>query len=370
MWRPRHYAKPAETSSAGRHAAYAASRGVEKLLHLRRGPHRGALHKNFQVSSDVEAVAKFSPEAAFALGEAAGEGGSDSIGGWMSLVAYETGRRALEEYARFWARPVEERWNALPQAVREAVAKREEEAVYEVVRSTLRDVGIGVKRGVEMDLQAYEEALEKVFTASGEWPEMREYVKQVIEAARWVQRGEADTKELEKAVDGLLAAYGARAAERFVRSDRLEDAVAEMHEGMRHYARDTGLRVGREAAEKALLLGLSTMPEEVVEAYARGGWRGRLEPYVAYWTEDEKLARRAGEAGWEVRQIKRPVSFEEGVPKEWRASYVAAPFGFDLSAVEKAVVEHVDGAREGVARVRPVEWPVPEVFLWFVLRDR
>ncbi len=93
----------------------------------------------------------------------------------------------------------------------------------------------------------------------------------------------------------VLAAYGARAAERFVRSERLEDAVAEMHEGMRHFARDTGLRVGREAAERALLRGLSVMPEEVVEAYAKGGWRGRLEPYVAYWTEDEKLARRAGE---------------------------------------------------------------------------
>jgi len=106
------------------------------------------------------------------------------------------------------------------------------------------------------------------------------------------------------------------------------------------------------------------------EAYAKGGWRGRLEPYVAYWTEDEGLARRAGEAGWEVRQIKRPVSFEEGVPKEWRTGYVVAPFGFDLSAVERAVVEYVDGAREGVARVRPVEWPVPEAFLWFVLRDR
>ncbi len=48
---------------------------------------------------------------------------------------------------------------------------------------------------------------------------------------------------------------GARAAERFVRSDRLEDAVAEMHEGMRHYAREAGLRVGREAAERALLRG-------------------------------------------------------------------------------------------------------------------
>jgi hypothetical protein len=143
-----------------------------------------------------------------------------------------------------------------------------------------------------------------------------------------------------------------------------------MHEGMRHYARDTGLRIGREAAERALLLGLSTMPEEVVEWYARDGWRGRLEPYVAYWTEDEKLARRAGEAGWEVRQIKRPVSFEEGVPKEWRTAYVVAPFGFDLSAVERAVVELVDGAREGVARVRAVEWPVPEAFLWFMLRDR
>ncbi len=71
-----------------------------------------------------------------------------------------------------------------------------------------------------------------------------------------------------------------------------------------------------------------------------------------------------------MRQIQRPVSFEEGVPKEWRTGYVVAPFGFDLSAVERAVVEHVYGAREGVARVRVVEWPVPEVFLWFVLKDR
>jgi hypothetical protein len=320
--------------------------------------------------SAVEAIAKFSPEAALALGEAAREGGLDSIGRWMSLVAYEAGRRALEEYARFWARPLEERWDALPQAVREAVARREEETVYEVVRNTLRNVGIGVRRGVEMDLEGFEKALERVFTANGEWPEMREYVKQVVEAARRVQRGEASTEELEKAVDGLLAAYGAKAAERFVRSDRLEDAVAEVHEGMRHFARDTGLRIGREAAERALLLGLSTMPEELVETYARGGWRGRLEPYVAYWTEDAELARRAGEAGWEVRQIKRPVSFEEGVPKEWRTAYVVAPFGFDLAAVERAVVEYVDGAREGVARVRPVEWPVPEAFLWFVLKDR
>jgi hypothetical protein len=86
---------------------------------------------------------------AIALGEAAREDGSDSIGRWMSLVACEAGRRALEEYVRFWARPVEERWKALPQVVGEAVAKREEEAVHEVVRSTLREVGMGVKRGVE-----------------------------------------------------------------------------------------------------------------------------------------------------------------------------------------------------------------------------
>jgi hypothetical protein len=168
----------------------------------------------------------------------------------------------------------------------------------------------------------------------------------------------------------VLAAYGARAAERFVRSDRLEDAVAEMHEGMRHYARNSGLKIGREAAERAFLLGLSTMPEDVVEWYARGGWRGRLEPYVAYWTEDAELARRAGEAGWEVRQIQRPVSFEEGVPKEWRTAYVVAPYGFDLSAVEGAVAQYVDEAPGGVARIRVVEWPVPEAYLWFILKDR
>jgi hypothetical protein len=143
-----------------------------------------------------------------------------------------------------------------------------------------------------------------------------------------------------------------------------------MYEGMRHYARDTGLRIGREAAERALLLGLSTMPEEVVEWYARDSWRGRMEPYVAYWTEDTELARRAGEAGWEVRQIQRPVSFEEGVPKEWRTAYVVAPFGFDLSAVERAVAQYVDEAPGGVAQIRVVEWPVPEAFLWFVLKDR
>jgi len=320
--------------------------------------------------SAVEAVAKFSPEAALALIESAREGGLDSIERWMALTAYETGRRALEEYARYWARPVEERWDALPQAMRELISKREEEAVYELVRGVLKSTGIGLRRGVEMNLEGFEKALERVFTANGEWSEMRDYVKQVIETARRVQRGEASTEELQKAVDELLRAYGAVAAERFVHSDKLEDAVAEMHEGMRHYARDTGLRIGREAAERALLLGLSVMPEEVVEWYARGGWRGRLEPHVAYWTEDEKLARRAGEAGWEVRQIQRPVSFEEGVPKEWRTAYVVAPFGFDLSAVERAVVEYVDGAREGVARIRAVEWPVPEPLLWFVLRDR
>jgi hypothetical protein len=153
-------------------------------------------------------------------------------------------------------------------------------------------------------------------------------------------------------------------------SERLEDAVTEMHEGMRHFARGTGLKIGREAAERALLLGLSTMPEEVVEAYAKGGWRGRLEQYIAYWTEDTELARRAGEAGWEVWQIKRPVSFEEGVPKEWRTVYVVAPFGLDLSAVERTVAGLVDGAESGVARLRVVGWPVPEVFLWFVLKDR
>jgi len=320
--------------------------------------------------SAVEAIAKFSPEAALALGEAAREGGLDSIGRWMALTAYETAKRALEEYARYWARPLEERWDALPQAVREAVAKKEEEATYELVRGVLKNVGIGVRRGVEMNLEGFEKALERVFTANGEWPELRDYVKQVVETARKVQRGEASTDELTKAVDELFRAYGARAAERFVRSDRLEDAVAEMHEGMRHYARDTGLKIGREAAERALLLGLSTMPEELVEAYAKGGWRGRLEPYVAYWTEDAELARRAGEAGWEVREIKRPVLFEEGVPKEWRTAYIMAPYGFDLSAVERAVAQYVDGAREGVARIRVVEWPVPEAFLWFVLRDR
>jgi len=168
----------------------------------------------------------------------------------------------------------------------------------------------------------------------------------------------------------VWAAHGAKAAERFVRSDRLEDAVAEMHEGMRHFARETGLKIRREAAERAFLLGLSTMPEDVVQWYARDSWRGRLEPYVAYWTEDEGLARRAGEAGWEVRQIQRPVSFEEGVPKEWRTAYVVAPFGFDLSAVERTVTQLVDGAESGVAQIRVVGWPVPEAYLWFVLRDR
>jgi len=112
------------------------------------------------------------------------------------------------------------------------------------------------------------------------------------------------------------------------------------------------------------------MLEDVVQWYARGGWRGRLEPYVAYWTEDAELARRAGEAGWEVRHIQRPVSFEEGVPKEWRTAYVVAPFGFDLSAVERTVTQLVDGAESGVAQIRVVGWPVPEAYLWFVLRDR
>ncbi len=58
------------------------------------------------------------------------------------------------------------------------------------------------------------------------------------------------------------------------------------------------------------------------------------------------------------------------MPGEWRTAYVVAPFGFDLSAVERAVAEYVDGAQESIARIRAVEWPVPEAYLWFVLRDR
>jgi hypothetical protein len=71
-----------------------------------------------------------------------------------------------------------------------------------------------------------------------------------------------------------------------------------------------------------------------------------------------------------VRQIQRPVSFEEGVPKEWRTAYVVAPFGFDFSAVERTVAGLVDGAESGVAQIRVVGWPVPEAYLWFILRDR
>jgi hypothetical protein len=41
-----------------------------------------------------------------------------------------------------------------------------------------------------------------------------------------------------------------------------------------------------------------------------------------------------------------------------------------LSAVERAVTQLVDGAESGVAQIRVVGWPVPEAFLWFVLRDR
>jgi len=320
--------------------------------------------------SAVDAIAKFSPEAALALGEMAKEAGPDPISRWMALAAREARKRALREYARYWARPLEERWNSLPQAVREAVARREEEAAGEVLRRALKGIGIVARRDVAADLAALEDALAKVFTANGEWGDLGERVRQVVEAARRVQRGEAPTDELARAVDGLLAAYGARAAERFVESDKLEDAVGELHEAMRRYARGSGLRMGREAAERALLLALSTVPGEHIEAYMRGGWRGRIEPYVAYWTEDEGLARRAGEAGWEVRQIKRPASFEEGVPKEWRTAYVVAPRGFDLSAVERAITELVDGAPEGFAYIRPAEWPAPEPFIWFVLRDR
>jgi hypothetical protein len=58
------------------------------------------------------------------------------------------------------------------------------------------------------------------------------------------------------------------------------------------------------------------------------------------------------------------------VPKEWRTAYIVAPFGFDFSAVERAVAGLVDGAREGVAQIRVVGWPVPEAYLWFILRDR
>jgi len=44
----------------------------------------------------VDAMAKFSPEAALALGEMAREAGSDPVARWMALTAYEARERALE----------------------------------------------------------------------------------------------------------------------------------------------------------------------------------------------------------------------------------------------------------------------------------
>jgi len=38
--------------------------------------------------------------------------------------------------------------------------------------------------------------------------------------------------------------------------------------------------------------------------------------------------------------------------------------------VERAVTELVDGAPEGIAYIRPAEWPAPEPFIWYILRDR
>ncbi len=58
------------------------------------------------------------------------------------------------------------------------------------------------------------------------------------------------------------------------------------------------------------------------------------------------------------------------MPKEWRTAYVVTPFDFDLSAVERTMVGLVDGAESGVAQIRVVRWPVPEAYLWFVLKDR
>ncbi|MFZ8807727.1 MAG: hypothetical protein ACO2PN_06440 [Pyrobaculum sp.] len=55
------------------------------------------LNARMEYVSAVETIAEFSPEAALALIESSRKGGLDSIGRWMSLVAYETGRRALEE---------------------------------------------------------------------------------------------------------------------------------------------------------------------------------------------------------------------------------------------------------------------------------
>jgi len=154
----------------------------------------------------------------------------------------------LREYAQHWARPLEERWNSLPQPVRELIARREDEAVGEVLRRALRSAGIIVKRDAAADLAALEDALAKVFTANGEWGDLGERVERVIEAARRVQRGEASTDELARAVDGLLAAYGVRAAERFVEGDRLEDAVggdARGHEALRPRLRPQDGQGGR-----------------------------------------------------------------------------------------------------------------------------
>jgi hypothetical protein len=60
-----------------------------------------------------------------------------------------------------------------------------------------------VKRDAAADLAALEGALAKVFTANGEWEDLKERVRQAVEASRRVQRGEASTDELGRAVDAL-----------------------------------------------------------------------------------------------------------------------------------------------------------------------
>jgi len=79
-----------------------------------------------EYAAAVDAIARFSPEAALALGEMAREGGSDPVARWMALTAREAGERALREYAPYWA----SRWrrDGTPCPSREgAYSQREEE---------------------------------------------------------------------------------------------------------------------------------------------------------------------------------------------------------------------------------------------------
>jgi hypothetical protein len=319
----------------------------------------------------INALAGFSSEAALELYRAARACSRDAVGRLIAARLAETAKRALREYAPLWRRGLEERWGSLPREIKELVARKEREAVAALARRVLKSAGIHVTAG---DLEGVAEALRKALTPGPLDPladRVRARVEDFTAAVERFARGEAGASEVRGAIKALLRELGSAIA-RHATAARLEDVVRQARRALRASLRRAAVRLEGRALAMAFLLHVAEMPRELAASFgdllARG--RNALRPWVAYETESWRLARLAGSLGMSVIRARAPSRFDErGAPLgSWKFVYIIVPRGFDLPAVERELLRHVYSQPGGIAHIEPGHWPVPESFIWHVLK--